>query len=107
LEYESLCGASASKRQRINIETLLKGGIELRNISYRYAPSDPLILDSMNLSVKPSEHIAITGPSGGGKSTLIKLLLGLVELDTGEILIDGLPLQFMMISWPCQCNMKL
>lgn len=76
----------------INIETTLEGGIELRNIFYRYAPSDPLVLNGVSLKVQPGEHIAITGPSGGGKSTLVKLLLGLVEPDSGEVRIDGLPL---------------
>jgi ATP-binding cassette subfamily B protein RaxB len=79
-------GASA------DIETTLKGRIELRDIFYRYAPSDPLVLEGVNLTVEPGEHVAITGPSGGGKSTLVKLLLGLVEPDGGEVLVDGLPL---------------
>lgn len=73
-------------------ETLLKGRVELRDVFYRYAPSDPPVLEGVNLTVEPGEHVAITGPSGGGKSTLVKLLLGLVEPDAGEVLIDGLPL---------------
>jgi ATP-binding cassette subfamily B protein RaxB len=73
-----------------DIETVLKGGIELRDVFYRYAPSDPLVLDGVNLKVEPGEHLAITGPSGGGKSTLVKLLLGLVEPDSGDVLVDGL-----------------
>ena len=76
-----------------DVETLLKGRIELRDVYYRYSPSDPLVLDGVNLIVEPGEHVAITGPSGGGKSTLVKLLLGLVEPDAGEVLIDGLPLE--------------
>lgn len=79
-------GASA------NIETEIRGKIELRDVFYRYAPSDPLVLDGLNLTIEPGEHIAITGPSGGGKSTLVKLLLGLVEPVAGELLVDGLPL---------------
>ena len=74
------------------IETELKGGIALRNVFYRYAPSDPLVLDGVDLAVGQGEHVAITGPSGGGKSTLVKLLLGLVEPDSGEVLVDGMPL---------------
>lgn len=79
-------GASA------DIETPLKGRIELRDVFYRYAPSDPLVLEGVNLTVEPGEHVAITGPSGGGKSTLVKLLLGLVEPDNGDVVVDGLPL---------------
>lgn len=70
----------------------LRGRIELRDIRYRYSPSDPLVLDGVNLVVEPGDHIAITGPSGGGKSTLMKIILGLVEPESGEILIDGQPL---------------
>jgi ATP-binding cassette subfamily B protein RaxB len=72
--------------------TELVGRIELKNVTYRYSPTDPLVLNGVDLLVKPGEHIAITGPSGGGKSTLVKIVLGLVEPDTGEMLVDGLPL---------------
>jgi ATP-binding cassette subfamily B protein RaxB len=75
-----------------DIETPLKGRIEFRNVAYRYAPSEPPVLDGVNLTVDPGEHVAITGPSGGGKSTLVKLLLGLVDPDHGQVLVDGLPL---------------
>lgn len=70
----------------------LKGRLELRNIRFRYSPSDPLVLNGVNLVVEPGEHVAITGPSGGGKSTLVKIILGLLEPDEGEILVDGIPL---------------
>lgn len=75
-----------------DFETTLKGQIELRDVFYRYSPSDPLVLDGVNLTIKPGEHVAITGPSGGGKSTLVKLMLGLVEPEAGDVLIDGLPI---------------
>lgn len=78
--------------ESVDRETELKGRIELRDVFYRYAPSDPLVLEGLNLTVDQGEFVAITGPSGGGKSTLVKLLLGLVEPENGEILIDGLPL---------------
>jgi len=72
--------------------TEFKGKIELRDISFRYSPNEPLILDCVNLIVEPGDHIAITGPSGGGKSTLVKIILGLLEPESGEVLIDGAPL---------------
>lgn len=72
--------------------TELRGRIELKNVTYRYSPTDPLVLHGVDLVVEPGAHVAITGPSGGGKSTLVKILLGLVEPDTGEMLVDGQPL---------------
>lgn len=75
-----------------DVESKLKGRIELKDAYFRYSPSDPLVLEGANLLVEPGEHVAITGPSGGGKSTLVKILLGLVEPERGELLIDGLPL---------------
>ena len=50
------------------------------------------MLDGVDLGVAPGDHVAITGPSGGGKSTLVKILLGLLEPDGGELLVDGVPL---------------
>lgn len=79
-------------QQVVSNDAELKGRIELRDVRYRYSPSDPLVLDGVNLVVEPGDHIAITGPSGGGKSTLLKIILGLVEPESGEILIDGQPL---------------
>jgi ATP-binding cassette subfamily B protein RaxB len=71
----------------------LIGKIELRDVRFRYSPSDPYVLDGVNLVVEPGEHVAITGPSGGGKSTLVKIILGLLEPESGEVLIDGIPLK--------------
>lgn len=70
----------------------LTGRIELRDVKFRYSPTDPLVLNGVNLAVEPGDYIAITGPSGGGKSTMVKILLGLVEPDEGEVLVDGVPL---------------
>ncbi len=71
----------------------LKGAIELRSVCFRYSVSDPIVLDNIDLRVEAGDHIAITGQSGGGKSTLVKILLGLIVPDHGEVLIDGLPMK--------------
>lgn len=70
----------------------LSGHIELRGIRFRYASSDPFVLQDVNLEVQPLDHIAITGASGGGKTTLVKIMLGLIEPNEGEVLVDGMPL---------------
>lgn len=72
--------------------TPLKGAIELKNVCYRYSPTDPIVLSDISLKIGPGEHIAITGPSGSGKTTLLKLMVGLLEPTSGEVLIDGMPL---------------
>jgi ATP-binding cassette, subfamily B, bacterial CvaB/MchF/RaxB len=67
------------------------GAIKLRDASFRYGAADQLVLQDINLDVKPGEFIAITGPSGGGKTTLLKLLVGLHRPTTGTIELDGHP----------------
>jgi ATP-binding cassette subfamily B protein RaxB len=66
--------------------------IEFRNVSFRYSEHEPWVLDNVNLRIEAEESVAIIGPSGGGKSTLLKLLAGLIKPCHGEILIDGEPL---------------
>ncbi|MCA1476160.1 peptidase domain-containing ABC transporter [Bradyrhizobium sp. NBAIM08] len=70
----------------------IRGAIELRNVCFRYAEGDSLILNNVNLCVAPGQFVTIMGPSGCGKSTLVKIMLGLLEPTSGEVLIDGLPL---------------
>ncbi len=71
----------------------LSGGVELKGVKFRYSPTDPLVLKGVELSIAPGDHVAITGASGGGKSTLVKILLGLAVPEEGEVLIDGTPLE--------------
>lgn len=71
---------------------VVRGTLEVRDIRFRYAPTDPYVLDGVNLLIGAGDHVAITGPSGGGKSTLAKILLGLIEPEAGEVLVDGVPL---------------
>lgn len=71
----------------------LFGRIELKNLSYRYSSSDPWVLYETNAVFGQGEHIAITGPSGGGKSTLVKILTGLILPTNGEVFVDGIPLK--------------
>ena len=68
------------------------GHIELKGVIYRYSPTDPIVLNGVDFDVPAGSHIAITGPSGGGKSTLAKVILGLIDPDEGEVLVEGIPL---------------
>ena len=66
--------------------------LEAKNISFRYGPKEPLILENISLSVERGERIALFAPSGFGKTTLVKLMSGYLEPTEGEILLDGKPL---------------
>src|SRR5215204_937282 len=70
----------------------ISGRIELRNISFRYAETEPFVLDNVSVTIQPGSVVTIMGPSGGGKTTLVKIMLGLLEPTSGEVLIDGVPL---------------
>ena len=68
-----------------------EGRVELCNVSFSYTPNVPLIED-LSLSAKPGMRIAIVGPTGCGKTTLINLLMRFYDVCGGEILIDGTPI---------------
>ena len=64
------------------------GSVELKDVSFRYEPDRPLI-DDFSLQVKPGQRIAIVGPTGCGKTTLINLLMRFYDVDSGQIIVDG------------------
>ncbi|HAG85708.1 MAG TPA: protein tyrosine phosphatase, partial [Cyanobacteria bacterium UBA12227] len=64
-----------------------QGAIEFKNVTFAY--EDKTILNSINFEVKPGQRVALVGPSGGGKSTLVSLLLRFYDPLEGQILIDG------------------
>jgi ATP-binding cassette subfamily B protein RaxB len=66
--------------------------LEVRGVSFRYGAGDPWVLEDLTFRVEVGEWLAIAGPSGGGKSTLLKLLAGLLEPTRGTILANGEPL---------------
>jgi ATP-binding cassette subfamily B protein RaxB len=73
--------------------TAALAGIEFRELRFRYSDGEPYVLDKLSLSVPPGQCLAITGASGCGKTTLIKLLLGLLQPTSGEIRYGGIPVQ--------------
>ena len=65
-----------------------EGHIEFRDVSFRYLADVPLIED-LNVEVQPGQTVAIVGPTGAGKTTLVNLLMRFYEIDKGAILVDG------------------
>ncbi len=70
---------------------MVQGEVRFEDVSFRYLPDRPLI-EHFNLSVKPGMRVAIVGPTGCGKTTLINLLMRFYEVNCGQILIDGKPI---------------
>ena len=67
----------------------LTGRVEVNNLSFRYAPEKPLVLENISMTIKPGQFVAIVGSSGSGKSTLLRLLLGFEQPETGAVYFDG------------------
>ncbi len=74
-------------------EEAIEPSIEIRNVSYRYAAGEPWVLRNVNMKIEAGESVAIAGPSGCGKTTLLKIMLGQLQPDEGEVLVGGLPLK--------------
>lgn len=72
----------------------VKGNIEFRHVSFHYSEEKKLIED-MNLEVKPGQTVAIVGPTGAGKTTIVNLLMRFYELNSGSITVDGVDIRDM------------
>lgn len=66
--------------------------IEAKNISFRYSDNQPWILHDVSLKIEEGERVGLIGPSGYGKSTLVKIMSGYLRPTKGEVLLDGKPL---------------
>lgn len=66
--------------------------IRFKGVRFRYAPDGPWVLDGLDLVVPKGARVGFVGPTGGGKSTTLDLLMGLLEPTEGEVLVDGRPL---------------
>ena len=63
--------------------------VEIRDVSFRYSPSQPLLFDRLSLHISPGAKVGLVGRSGGGKTTLTRLLLRFADVEAGEIVVGG------------------
>lgn len=69
----------------------LRGQLTLKNVGFRYGSGAPWVLRGVSLVIEPGDHVALIGPSGQGKSTLLEILAGVLVPSEGEVLLDGVP----------------
>lgn len=73
----------------------LEPRIEVRNLSFRYAPTEPEVFNRVSFEIRSGEAVAIAGPSGCGKTTLINVLLGILRPTAGAVLIGGIDIRYL------------
>lgn len=70
----------------------LSGRLELKDVGFRYGSGAPWVLRGVSLTIEPGQHVALIGPSGQGKSTLLRIMSGIVAPTEGRVLLDGVDL---------------
>ncbi len=79
--------------EKTAVLTTAKGAVEFKNVRFSYPDSpDKIIIKNFSVSVKPGQKVAIVGPTGAGKTTMVNLLMRFFEINSGSISIDGVPI---------------
>ncbi len=87
-------------QKKIDVKKLdIKEKIELKNITYKYPNTDVLIFDDADMEIPIGKSVGIVGTSGSGKTTVVDILLGLLQLQNGEILADGIEIREHYQEW--------
>jgi ATP-binding cassette subfamily B protein len=84
-------GEMEDEGQKVKRLTAAKGDVEFRDVRFGYAP-DRTVINGFSAKVGAGQKIAIVGPTGAGKTTMVNLLMRFYEIDGGEILLDGVPI---------------
>ena len=102
--YQDLIEIEELMRRRRKEETIsgqveLREAVKMEDISFHYPETDKLILDHASLSVKKNQSVALIGASGAGKTTVVDIILGLLEPQGGSVTVDGTDIRREMSSW--------
>jgi ATP-binding cassette, subfamily B, bacterial len=95
LWLEDYAAADRARPQQASLAappTTLTGGLTLRNVSFGYPPDGAAVLDGVDLHLPAGSAVALVGENGAGKTTLVKLLTGMYQPTSGQVLLDGVPL---------------
>lgn len=98
-----LSGINAQEFLNAPLETLhegFTGDIEIRDVDLKYPGKDNFALHKISLQIKAGESIAIVGPSGAGKTSLVDVLLGVIAPNNGEVKVSGLSPSACTLKWP-------
>ena len=87
--FEFLNEKEEEKERPKNLISKVKGEVEFKNVKFGYSP-DRTIIKDFSVKVNPGEKIAIVGPTGAGKTTIVNLLMRFYEIDKGKIFLDGI-----------------
>jgi len=98
MRLEPIIAAAAEIAEDRRTPGELSGEIELSGVTFRYVEGGPKVLDDITLRIASGEYVAIVGPSGSGKSSLLRLLLGFEQPEAGTIFYDGKALNTLDIS---------
>jgi ATP-binding cassette subfamily B protein len=83
----------AAEQDRVDVPERLRGEVELRDVSFRYAGADRDAVHGLSLTIRPGETVALVGATGAGKSTVVKLLGRYYDVSSGQVLVDGVDLR--------------
>ncbi len=97
---ESINYDEEAYKQKVEVEKLeIKNNIQLKDIVYKYPNTEVLIFDHADMEIPIGKSVGIVGTSGAGKTTVVDILLGLLQLQSGQILADGMEVREHYQSW--------
>jgi ABC-type multidrug transport system fused ATPase/permease subunit len=88
---------SSGKSESLTLSFIAK--IKLENITYHYSDTLEAAIKNISLTIKKGQSIALIGKSGAGKTTLVDIILGLLKIESGDILVDGVSIYSNLRSW--------